>query len=95
MKDGTGESENRRVGEFAAPPSRRLTGSASQQHGNRKSTANRESHLILMLGFVVAAWMHAPTELFVAFVVGIGGTSASFMWGNAQEHKAGDGQGKS
>lgn len=56
------------------------------EKGQRKFSATREAQLMLLLAFIVAAWMKAPVELFVALVVGIGGNAFSFMWGNSKEH---------
>lgn len=62
----------------------------TQKVGNRKSKVSWQSQLALLIGFVIAAAMKAPVELYVAYVIGIGGTSFSFMWANAQVHKARD-----
>jgi len=50
-----------------------------------------QSQVALLVGFGIACWMKAPVELYVAYVVGISGTAFSFMWGNAQVHKANNG----
>ena len=57
--------------------------------GSRKLQVNRQSQLIVLLGFIIGVWMKAPVEMFVAFVIGIGGNAFSFMWGNSKEHQAG------
>jgi hypothetical protein len=58
------------------------------ERGQRKVRHAREQSLLLLCGFLVASWMKSPTELFVAFVVGVTGLSGAFVWGNAQEHRA-------
>ena len=56
--------------------------------GQRKVKHAREQGFILFLGFAVAVWMKAPTELFVAFVVGLTGISGAFVYGNTKVHQA-------
>lgn len=63
--------------------------------GERKVKVSTLNLLLMFAGFGLAAWMKAPTELFVAYVVGLNGTAFSFMWGNAQTHKAYASNGKS
>lgn len=56
--------------------------------GERKAKATRETELVLFLGFLVAAWMKTPADIFGLFVAGLVGKLSAFMWGNSQEHKA-------
>jgi hypothetical protein len=56
--------------------------------GNRKVKVTRENSLMILLAFIISCMLHPPVELFVAFIVGIGGTAFSFMWGNSKEHAA-------
>jgi len=60
----------------------------SDPKGNRKKQATRETALMILCGFLVSVWMHADYQLFIPFAVAMVGGNASFMWGNAQEHKA-------
>lgn len=56
--------------------------------GNRKKQVNRETQLALLLGFGLAVWMKADSQLFIALGLFLVGAGASFMWGNVQEHRA-------
>lgn len=58
------------------------------EKGGRKMAVDRTTKLFLLAGFMLAVWMKADNQLFIAYVVAISGTSFGFMWGNAQEHKA-------
>ena len=66
--------------------------SPTKPSGGRKSKVSWQSQVALLIGFGLACWMKAPVELYVAYVVGIGGTAFSFMWGNTNEHKANNGK---
>lgn len=59
-----------------------------QEKGTRKLKATRETMLAMLLGFIVAAVLKAPVELYLALVVGLGGKDFAFMWGNRAEHQA-------
>lgn len=58
------------------------------ERGQRKIKHTREQTLVLLLGFCVATWMKAPTELFVAFGVCLTGLSGAFILGNVKVHQA-------
>lgn len=58
------------------------------EKGKRKTGANLQAQLMLLAAFLFAVWMKAPLDLYLAFVVGVGGTSTAFMWGNRGEHLA-------
>lgn len=63
-------------------------GSNGQGQGGRKVRHAREAMLMLFGGFLVAGWIGIPTEMFGTFVLGLGGLSGAFMWGNVKEHQA-------
>lgn len=54
--------------------------------GTRKVKDGRETLLALLLGFVIAAYLKAPVELYVTFAACAVGKTGIFNWGNAKEH---------
>lgn len=56
--------------------------------GSRKQSVSTTSMLFLLAGLAMVAWMKADVQLFIAYVVGVGGTNFSFMWSNSREHAA-------
>jgi mannose/fructose/N-acetylgalactosamine-specific phosphotransferase system component IIC len=57
-------------------------------HGDRKVKATRETSLLLFAGFLIAAWLKVPLELYATFALGLFGKLGAFVYGNVQEHKA-------
>lgn len=55
--------------------------------GTRKSAQTFKAQLVLLAGFIVAAFGHVPSELFWAFVVAVTGNLGAFVWGNVRVHQ--------
>ncbi len=57
------------------------------QRGQRKQKVTLITSIFLLVGFVIAAWMKVDFNLFLAYSLGITGSSFGFMYGNVQENK--------
>lgn len=62
--------------------------SSNPEKGNRKFATVFRAQLFLLLGLVVVGWLKLPADLYWAYVGGVAGNAASFMWGNSKEHAA-------
>lgn len=57
------------------------------EKGNRKFKDARESALILLVGFIIAAWLKADAQLYFGLIFGVVGKTGLFNWGNVKEHQ--------
>lgn len=63
--------------------------SITPDKGNRKLSATREAQLLIVLTFIVAAWLKTDFQLFAVAVLGITGNLGLFSWANAKVHASG------
>jgi mannose/fructose/N-acetylgalactosamine-specific phosphotransferase system component IIC len=58
------------------------------EKGGRKMAVDSNTKYFLLAGFILALYMKADSQLFIAYGVFVSGTGFAFMWGNSQEHKS-------
>ena len=58
------------------------------EKGHRKFVAIFRAQIFLLLGLIVVGLLKLPADLYWAYVGGVAGNAASFMWGNSKEHAA-------
>jgi hypothetical protein len=58
------------------------------ERGSRKFSATREHSMLVVLAFLIAAWLKVGPEMFGIAVLGITGNLGLFSWGNTKVHGA-------
>lgn len=60
----------------------------SVERGERKFVAMRQTQLLVLLAFIIAAWLKVEMELFLVAIAGISGNYGFMAFTNAKVHTA-------